>query len=456
MIFQRLLPKGMVARFALVLVAALAIEFAGNLFLNKWYERELLTEQRTQQFAEQLANADQVAAQVERVRRMSVMADMGVQGMTLNWVPGTVITDASAGHPQLARMRERLETLAPTLAGRDLRLSLIRSGSTGERDLLGALRLGDGSFVTFRIRPFLGSPPSPALVTVVHLLLVAVVLGVALLMVWALVSPLRRLAERADMTGRGATPDIGPDGPVDGLAQWPWEVRRVATAFGAMQARLLQASDDHTKALIAVSHDLRTPIQRLRLRAALLNDEDVRDAMSADLADMEKFIASVVGFMQCGAEEEERLVDVAAIVMTMVDNAADAGAQISYEGPDKLLVRLKPLAFKRVLGNLVDNACRHATHVCVTVCDGEPVVVSVDDNGPGIPASQREEAFVPYRRLGGQRANGSSGLGLAIARKAAATFGGTVILATSAMGGLSARVQMQGFQRDASTGTGRL
>lgn len=440
MILQRLLPRGMVARLALVLVAALAIEFAGNLFLNEWHERGLLTEERTRRIAEQLANADQVAAQVDRARRPSVMADMAIQGLTLNWVPGTVITNSSAAHPQLARMREQLEGLAPRLAGRDLRLSLIPSDDSGERDLLGALRLADGSFVTFRIRPFLGSPPSPVMAILLHLLLVAAVLGAALLMMRALVWPLRRLAELADATGRGATPDIAVDGAVDG----PWEVRRVATAFGAMQARLLQTSEDHTQALIAVSHDLRTPIQRLRLRTALLTDEEMRDAMSADLADMEKFIASVVGFMHCGAEEEERLIDVAAIVMTMVDNAADTGAVIRYEGPDELLVRLKPLALKRALGNLVDNACRHASRVCVTVRHGDPILLSVDDNGPGIPAEQREEAFVPYRRLSPQPAGGgwggSAGLGLAIARKAAATFNGTVILSKSGMGGLAAQI----------------
>jgi len=436
MILQRVLPRGMVARLALVLVAALAIEFAGNLFLDEWRERGLLTDQRTHRIAEQLANADQVAAQVDRQRRPSVMADMAIEGMTLNWVPGTVITDSRTAHPQLVRMHDQLLTLAPTLVGRDLRLSLIPSDDRGERDLLGALRIADGSFVTFRVRPFLGSPPSPAMTRLLHLLLIAAVLGAALLMMRALVSPLRKLAELADATGRGAAPDGAVDETVDG----PWEVRRVATAFAEMQARLLQASEEHTKALIAVSHDLRTPIQRLRLRTALLKDDEPREAMSADLADMEKFIASVVGFMQCGAEEEDRLIDVAAIVMTIVDNAADTGAEIRYEGPDELLIRLKPLALKRALGNLVDNACRHASHVRVTMRRGNPIVLSVDDDGPGIPADQRDEAFVPYRRLNAQPGNGNSGLGLAIARKAAAQFNGSILLEQSEMGGLAAQI----------------
>lgn len=177
MIPQRFLPRSMVARLALVLLAALAVEFAGNSFLNKWQERGLLSEEQTRRIAEQLASADQIVTQVDTGPRPSLMADMAICGMTLNWVPGTVITDSSAAHPQLVRMRERLDELAPRLAGRDLRLSLIPSGGSGERDLLGALRVADGSFVTFRVRPFLGSPPSFAMTMAVHLLPVGVTPG---------------------------------------------------------------------------------------------------------------------------------------------------------------------------------------------------------------------------------------------------------------------------------------
>ena len=443
MILRRFLPRSMVTRLALVLLAALAVEFAGISFLNKWHERGLLSEEQTRRIAEQLASADQIVTQVDTGPRPSLMADMAIRGMTLNWVPGTVITDSSAAHPQLLRMRKRLDELAPRLAGRDLRLSLIPSDASGERDLLGALRVADGSFVTFRVRPFLGSPPSFAMTMAVHLLLVGIVLGAALLMVRTLVRPLSELAEAADATGRGATPDIKIEGP--------WEVRRVATAFRTMQVRLLQMIEDHTQALIAVSHDLRTPIQRLRVRTALLADEEMRDAISADLIDMEKFIGSVVGFMQGGSEEEDKLVDLAGIAMTLVDNIADVGADIGYEGPDELPVRLKPLALKRALGNLVENACRHGNQVRVTLRAGDPIVLSVEDDGPGIPAAQRSEALLPFRKLGPEsgRGGGSSGLGLAIARKAVASFDGDLVLGDSAMGGLAAAIEIPACRRAA-------
>lgn len=175
-------------------------------------------------------------------------------------------------------MRRRIVRSAPALASRELRLTLMPSAERGERDLVGALGIADGSFITFRLNPYLGAPPDPRLVIFLHLLLVAAVLAVALAMVRTLVRPLSNLAEAADRTSSGRASLIAIEGPA--------EVRRVATAFTAMQDRLFRTMDDQTQALIAVSHDLRTPIQRLRLRAALLRDEEARAAMSADLAEM--------------------------------------------------------------------------------------------------------------------------------------------------------------------------
>lgn len=435
MILRRLLPQGMMARLTLVLAAALCLEFAVNAVVSKWEERGLLSEERTRRIAEQLAGADQILMQIDPARRPGIAAEMAVQGMTLNWVSKTVITDSSRGHFQLGAMRTRLEAAAPRLAGRDLRLNLIPSDDGGTKDLLGALRLGDGSFVTFRVRPFLASPPPFALTTVLHLLLVTAVLGVALLMMRAFLRPLSDLAAAAAATERGKIPVLGIEGPR--------EVRRVAVAFREMQARLLQMVEDHSQALVAVSHDLRTPIQRLRLRVALQSDEPAREAMTADLADMEKFIASVADFLKSGEDEAARLVDLAAIAMTMVDNASDTGANIDYEGPASLPIRLKPGTLKRALGNLIDNACTHGSRARVLLQAGDPIVLVVEDDGPGIPPAQREEVFLPFRRLHSIRDGGGSGLGLAIVRKAVASIEGQVVLEDSPMGGLAARITLR-------------
>lgn len=433
---RRRYPRGMVARLALVLVAALCIELAGTMVIHKWQERQLISGERTRRITEQIVSADRIAAHAAPEQRGALMSDLRIRGMQLNWVPSTVITDTSAAHPRLAQMRARIENQVPPLAGRDLRLSLIASEDGARRDLLGALRLADGSFVTFRARHFLGSSPSLAMTALAHLALVGIVMGATLLMVRGLVRPLRNLAEVADATGRGSVVEIKAEGP--------WEVRRVATAFAAMQARLLQMMDDHTQALVAVSHDLRTPIQRLRLRTALLEDAELREAMIADLIDMERFIGSVMELMQDGSEEEWQLVDLPSIVMTMVDNAVDAGASAEYVGPLQLPMRTRPLALKRALGNLVDNARRHAGQVRVVVEAGDPILLSVEDDGPGIPPASREDAFLPFHKLRTDRGmdSGGSGLGLAIVKKAVASLGGRIELKDSAMGGLAAVIRI--------------
>lgn len=427
------LPRGMVTRLALVLVGALAIELAGASLLQGWQERMLISTSRADRIAEQLATAGQVASHVPPAQRARLVAGLGLDGLSLNWVSRTVITDSSASHPQLAEIRTRIETAAPRFAGRELRLGLIPSNDGARRDLLGAFRIADGSFVTFRIHPFLTSPLPFAVSAMLHLLLGAAVLLAALLMVRALVRPLRDLAEAADATGRGNTPVI----PVTG----PWEVRRVAAAFRDMQARLLETVDNHTQALVAVSHDLRTPIQRLRLRTSLVADQELRKAMIADIVDMERFVGSVVSFLEDGSEEEDRLVDLPSLVTTMVDNASDAGALISYDGLERLTLRIKPTAFKRALGNLIDNACRHGEHVRVVVSADDTVAVTVHDDGPGIPPSMRKEAFVPFRRLHGKQGDGS-GLGLSIARKAVESFNASIDLDESPSGGLAATIRL--------------
>lgn len=209
-----------------------------------------------------------------------------------------------------------------------------------------------------------------------------------------------------------------------------------------MQARLFRTMDDHTQALVAVSHDLRTPIQRMRLRSALLADDEARDGMALDLQDMEKFIGSITGFIQSGLEEEARMVDLAAMTMSVVDNVADAGFDIAYDGPDSFPVLLKPLTMKRALANLIDNACRHGSRIRVVLQAGDAIMLSVEDDGPGIPADRREQALQPFQRdlVEGAAQTGGCGLGLAIVKNAAVALDAEVELGESRLGGLAARI----------------
>lgn len=424
----------MTARVALILCVALMLEFAGNALLNGWQDRELISSGQRRQLAEQLVVAKRLVADTPPELRRAIAADLRTDGVLFNWVEGTVIADSSASEDQLSRLKRQLVEMAPQLTAHDIRLVVVAAPS-GKRDLIGAMQLADRSFVTFRVSPYLGGPPPFAFIVMLHLALVAVVPGLALLLIRAIVKPLRQLAELADATGVGT--------PASPVIEGPVEVQRVATAFADMQARLLRIMDEHTQALVAVSHDLRTPIQRLRLRTSLLEDDHMRETMAADLSDIERFIGSVVSFMQGNTVEETRLVDVAALVMTVVDNAADTGAAISYVGPDELNAYVQPLTLKRALANLIENAAKYANTAQVRLsASGGRIALSVEDDGPGIPAEEYDTACLPFRRLdtAEQRGSDGAGLGLAIAKNAAAALSGRLSLDRSRMGGLCASI----------------
>lgn len=432
------LPEAMVGRILLVLVCAILLELLGNIALQRWQERELLSDPEIRQIAGQLSEAERTALAHQPRERGDRLHQLAKGDLSLNWVPRTVITDFSTSFAQLQNLRGRLVQSAPGLAARELRLTLMPSPRRGERDLVGALRIADGSFVTFRLSPYLGAPPDPKMVILFHLLLMAAVVGIALVMIRALVRPLSNLAEAADRTSSGRASPIIVDGPA--------EVRRVAAAFSAMQDRLFEAMSDQTQALVAVSHDLRTPIQRLRLRASLLSDTETRDAIGTDLLEMESFIEATLSYFRSGEEEAPRLIDAAALLATVTDTAADLGDDIAYRGPDALLITGRPVTIRRILANLIDNSRRHADRIELTLREEGPdrYAIDVDDDGPGIPPDRRDEALLPFRRLDEARANetGGAGIGLAAAHKAAVAMGGRLTLRHSPLGGLGVSLSL--------------
>jgi signal transduction histidine kinase len=259
---------------------------------------------------------------------------------------------------------------------------------------------------------------------------------VSILLMGTLTAPLRGLARAADAIGRGpevAVPDAGPD-----------EVRQVARAFNAMQARIHRLISDRTHALAAVSHDLRTPITRLRLRAGFLADPEAQAAIDADLDEMEAMIDATLAYLRGDTEPEDpKEIDLATMLVTLVDAAIDAGQAANFEGPRHAFAPVRGLAMKRAFANLVDNALTHGGDASVMLQDtGAAIRVLVDDSGPGIPEPELERVFEPFHRLDASRnrRTGGVGLGLAIARQTITREGGTVRLLNRPGGGLRAEV----------------
>lgn len=225
----------------------------------------------------------------------------------------------------------------------------------------------------------------------------------------------------------------------------PTEVREVARAFNAMQSRIRSGIEERERFLAAVSHDLKTPVTRLRLRTEMLADPEVRARFSADIEDMQSLLDGALDILQ-GRLVDEALqqLDLVATLESLADDYAGIGDLVLHV-PEALLVPARPKALKRAIVNLIDNALKygHRAEVGLSLRDGW-VELHVEDEGPGIPDDQLEQVFEPFYRLEGSRSRdtGGSGLGLAIARQVARGHGGDVMLSNRQPSGLRATLRI--------------
>jgi two-component system osmolarity sensor histidine kinase EnvZ len=264
--------------------------------------------------------------------------------------------------------------------------------------------------------------------------------GVALAFIRNQVRAIERLAEAAEAFGRGADADFKPHGAR--------EVRQAAYAFLDMKERLQRHIEQRTTLLASVSHDLRTPLTRLKLELALSEPTSRTEDMKRDLSEMEHMIDEYLAFARGQGGESVETVAVRGLVEEVSEGAKRAGAQVRVQIDPDLWMHVRPNAFKRAISNLVMNAAVHGERVEVAaraVWDGG-VEILVDDNGPGIPPDRYEEAFKPFSRLDEARNQNEKGvgLGLAIARDVARGHGGDITLDKSPLGGLRAVVRLPG------------
>jgi len=223
------------------------------------------------------------------------------------------------------------------------------------------------------------------------------------------------------------------------------EVRQAAQAFMDMKGRIQRYITQRTTLLASVSHDLRTPLTRLKLELALAEPSPRIEAMERDLGEMEHMIDEYLEFARGEGGEPAQLTALKPLIDQVADGARRAGAAVAVEAADDLAVEVRPNALKRALANLVDNAAAHGKRVEIGA-ERRPnaVEIHIDDDGPGIAAESREEAFIPFSRLDESRNQNVKGvgLGLAIARDVARSHGGDVVLADSPLGGLRAVVRL--------------
>jgi two-component system osmolarity sensor histidine kinase EnvZ len=249
------------------------------------------------------------------------------------------------------------------------------------------------------------------------------------------VKPLRRLAIAADRFGKGRLfPDLKPEGAT--------EIRKVAKAFLGMRERLHRQLTQKTEMLAGVSHDLRTPLTRMRLQLAMMPPSSESEGLQKDVEEMSNMLEGYLTFARGEGLEESRDTDMKELLIDAIEGRAQPDKTVHYGEPSLPILCIKPQALKRCLTNLINNAARYGNQVWIkTFEDKDYLTISIEDDGPGIPSEKIEDVFKPFFRLDPSRnmATGGVGLGLTIARDIAQTHGGDIILSSSeTYGGLQA------------------
>lgn len=240
--------------------------------------------------------------------------------------------------------------------------------------------------------------------------------------------PLRDLALAAEALGRGENLPLSP-------IKGPDDIRQLYEAFDRMQLRLRRFIDDRTRMLAAIGHDLRTPLTTLRLRAEFVKDPELQQKILATVDEMQMMTEETLSFVRSEATSEEtRTVDVAALLGSLCDDLAELGHNVSFLETDRTNYRCRPDNLKRAVRNLIENALRYAGNASVSVQTSQTSLeILVDDNGPGIPAAEREQVFAPFYRIerSRNRETGGVGLGLSIARAIIRHHGGDIVLSSN-------------------------
>lgn len=429
---RRLLPRSLFSRVTLIIVVGLAIAQLLT-FMAIGYERgiamrELMMIGIERDIASSVAILDRLPAAeregwLARLERRNYRFVLGgnAQGKT----------------PDTPSSQQFATAIADAM--RPFEIVKIGQVSNPPQGLQIQVRLSDGSSVVVHARR-VDMPVSSWVMWLLwlQLLVLAVCAWYAVRLV---TRPLAQLADAAD--------ELGPDLKGQQLAEeGPTEVKHAARAFNAMQKRIAGYMAERVEILAAISHDLQTPITRMRLRTDLMDDGHDRDKFRQDLDAMHTLVREGVTYARTlhGATEPPRRIDADALFESMVADYEDSGEQVLLEGRVGEPMVTRPNALRRILTNLIDNALKFGTDVRLQVhADaGNRLTLAVVDNGPGIPADQLENVLKPFYRVEGSRNRntGGTGLGLAIAQQLATAMGAELTLRNRDEGGLEARLTM--------------
>jgi signal transduction histidine kinase len=427
------LPRTLFARLTLILVVGLALAQAASFWLTVTERDRSMTNVMT--------------GYVEREVTSSVaLLDHLPPGERAAWLPKlsrrTYDFILGPGVRGMQLDRTLSERFAQSIAqGIGKRYPLTINAVPGDTERFQVhLNLSDGAPLTIDMRPMNGTPLSGWLPYVLMLQLI-VLIACCWFAVRLATRPLEQLAHAADTLG----PDLkGRRLPESG----PEEVARASKAFNAMQDRVAMYMTQRMQILAAITHDLQTPITRMRLRVDVMEDEATGAKLRQDLQEMETLVKEGVTYARTlhGTRENAVRIDPDALIESMVDDYLDAGKPVALSGRIARTLVTRPQALRRIVGNLIDNALKYSDDAKVDVeveaLDNHRTRISVLDRGPGIPAQSLEAVFEPFVRLeeSRNRQSGGTGLGLAIARQLTLAMDASLTLHNREGGGLEARL----------------
>ncbi|MBF0354025.1 MAG: HAMP domain-containing protein [Alphaproteobacteria bacterium] len=453
---KRFWPTSILGRAMAVLAIGLLLSHLAALALYSGNREEALTTLGGRQTAERIVGLATAMSDAPPSQREQLARSMSRHGFFVSWSTEPYVAREHARGFSAIIAGELGRLAGPSM---DVRVQPSNEGPQGmlgnapwggpgrgpmhefshQRSFMISLKLADGSWLNAVIK---GEPPDTLWRGRFLMGFAATTLITLLLAAWAVsraVRPLRLFAGAAERLGTDmAAPPLDESGPA--------EVKKAAHAFNRMQERLRRFVDDRTRMLAAISHDLRTPLTRMRLRAEFVDDEETRAKMLADLDEMEAMIGATLAFARDSAKAEDRRpIDLAQLLSGLATDMQETGRKATFLGPEAAPFTGAPIALKRAFSNLVDNAIAYGGGADISLtAHSDRYEISIADEGPGIPEDLQERVFAPFFRIEGSRSRetGGVGLGLSVARDILRGHGGDISLANRQEGGLRVTVSL--------------